>query len=338
MTSHQDGMTIVEILLVVGILSILMALLLPAAFSSRESARRIQCLNNLRQLGLACHHHISAHRTFPYTSSSPGRIVGSEDDQFQLAASPHAIVMAWMDSTLSDQIDLTDKWLVDLSVPLKPFNVKNRNLSGVNVPFLRCPSDRYEPGSNNYRANMGIGLKYTFPDVSGPCSDDRNGRGAFRNAHAIPPSEFTDGLSNTVLFSEKVIGDYVRTEMSPFRDRFSWNDLPCSIDDVVSTCSRQAPENAAHQSFGGSNWLIGGLNATWYNHLLSPNSQVPDCSAGDVTAAGGGPGVYSARSFHSGGVNSVMADGSGRFVSNAIALVIWHALGTRNGEEFMPSF
>lgn len=333
------GFTVIELLFCVSIVSLLIALLLPAIMSSREAARRIQCLHHLKQIGVASHNHVSTHRAFPFTSSAPGRILGTKGT-LQLATSPHAMLMASLDPAVSNRIDFTDQWLTDLSSPMAAVNVSNQAILGVNVPFFRCPSDRYAPGANNYRANFGIGLRHAFPDPAIVCQDNRNGRGAFVVAKAMRLSEFTDGLSNTVLFSEKVIGDFSDTEMSPFRDRFSWltDDMPCSIDDVVAMCSSQAPDNYSHRSFGGSNWLTGGLNATWYNHLLAPNSEIPDCSKGDVSAAGGGPGIYTARSLHDGGVNVLMADGSGRFVSQTIDVAVWHAMGSRNGDDLEQDF
>lgn len=334
------GVTIVELLVTISVVGVLLALLLPAVASSRESARRIQCQHHLREIGIACQNHVSTHRAFPYTSSSPGRIIGDEGDSFQLAASPHAMLMASLDHSIYNKIDFEDRWLTDLSRPLGAINAANNAILKVNLPFLRCPSDRQQAGANNYRANVGIGLRHTFPDRYLACLDDRNGRGAFMNAKATRPNSFSDGLSNTVLFSEKVIGDFSNDRMSPFRDRFSWPTahLPCSIDGVVRICTSQAPSDYSHLSFGGSNWLVGGLNATWYNHLLTPNSKTPDCGKGGTISAGGGAGIYTARSFHLGGVNILLADGSGRFVSESVSTTIWQAIGTRNGSELVSDF
>lgn len=337
--ARSCGFTLTEMLVCISILGLLMALLLPAVSAARETARRIQCMNNLRQIGIACGNHVSAHRAFPFTSSSPGRIIGRDYDAMQLAASPHAFLIASMDSSLFNRIDFADRWLADMSGQPSSVNVSNREILDFTVPFLRCASDRYEPGANNYRANMGIGMRASLSGPASSCPDSRSGHGAFVNGRAVRPAEFSDGLSNTVLFSEKLIGDYDDEQMTPFRDRFSWEQpMPCTTDSVVAICKSRVPADYSHRSFGGSNWLAGGFNATWYNHLLTPNSHVPDCSLGDVNAAGGGSGIHTARSFHRGGVNVLMADGSGRFVSQDVALSIWQAIGTRNGKEILREF
>ena len=335
----RRGVTVVEVLLAVGLISLLLALVLPGLQSARESARKSQCLNNLRQLGVASHNHVASFREFPYTSSSPGRALPAnlfpnrETRTFQLAASPLATMSASIEQALYDRIDFGDRWLTDLSQPLGAVSEINRPLLNLNVAIFRCPSDRYQPGANNYRANCGIGLRnWRTRKDAGCTSDDRNGRGAFCLAQAIRPAAFTDGLSVTALFSEKVIGDFDPTEMTPFRDRFQWpgDETQCSIDEFVALCQSHVPVDAAHMSYGGSNWLIGGMNATWYNHLLGPNSVVPDCSIGNNIAAGGGPGVYSARSLHPQGVNVLFADGAVSSVNDTVDIRVWHAMGTRD--------
>lgn len=335
----RDGITVTEVLVCIAILGLLMALLSPSVLAARESARQLQCLHNLRQIGIACGNHVSTHSAFPFTCSSPGRIIGAEDDVMQLAASPHAFLMASIDVAMFDKIDFSDRWLTDLSRRPSAVNKSNRQILTVNIPLLRCPSDRPQPGANNYRANVGIGIRASLSRPEYACWDRLNGHGAFVNGKAVTPADFSDGLSNTVLFSEKLIGDYDDEHMTVFRDRYSWEEkMPCTTDSVVTICKKMIPADNSHQSFGGSNWLSGGLNATWYNHVLTPNSHVPDCSLGDAHVAGGGAGIHTARSFHRNGVNVLMADSSGRFVSQNVDLSVWQATGTRNGEEPLQDF
>ena len=324
----RSGVTLIELLVVMALLGILIALLLPGVASSREAARRAMCLNNLRQIGVACHNHVAAHGAFPFTSSSPGRHLGRPDDPLQLAASPHAFLVASIAPAVYDQIDFSDPWLIDLSEPHGAVNDANDGVLKTDIAVFHCPSDRHLTGANNYRANGGPGTG-PYPQSHRPERE----QGAILQGRSLRPEEFTDGLSTTVLFSEKPIGEFDTTVMSPFRDRFDWNGmLPYDVDAAVELCSTSAPAGQAHHSFGGWTWLVGGLNSTWYNHILTPNHRVPDCSNAAI-AVGGSPGIYTARSYHPGGVNILLADGSARFVSQTIDLDIWRAMGTRNAGD-----
>ncbi|MEX1232361.1 MAG: DUF1559 domain-containing protein [Planctomycetaceae bacterium] len=91
--------------------------------------------------------------------------------------------------------------------------------------------------------------------------------------------------------------------------------------------------NPPHDSYGGSSWLFGGWRHTWYNHIRTPNSPGWDCATGV-----GGGGAVTARSFHFGGVNIVLGDGSGRFVSDSIDLAVWRALASRKNGEVIGDF
>ena len=330
---RRSGFTIAELLVSLGIVSLLLALALPSISRAREAARRTECSNHLHQIGAAAHKHCATTCLFPFVASSPARAMGREDARFQLAAAPHVALMASLDPTVFRRIDVTDRWLTELSHPLTSPSAANTAVLQTNVPVLRCPSDRDQVGANNYRGNAGIG-PYPFTKRSG-CRDERNGQGAFHYEKELSPSDFTDGLSNTMLFAEKVIGDFDESRFSPFRDRFTWSSdvFRCSPDDAVAACGSFVPEGNAHCAYGGWTWLLGGLNSTLYNHLLTPNSPVPDCSKGDTHFAGGGAGVYTARSLHPGGVNGVLADGAVRFLAESIDGAAWRALGTRNGAE-----
>jgi prepilin-type processing-associated H-X9-DG protein len=151
--------------------------------------------------------------------------------------------------------------------------------------------------------------------------------------------DFRDGTSHTILFSEKILGDGIPTRFTPWSDYFYVRQRDIvTADDAVSACGSLSSANPAHDSYVGWTWLFGGWNATWYNHILPPNSPVPDCGAGGEGVAGGGPGAYTARSFHSGGVNASFADGSARFISSTIDLSVWRAVSTRAGDDPIGDF
>jgi prepilin-type processing-associated H-X9-DG protein len=172
------------------------------------------------------------------------------------------------------------------------------------------------------------------------CLDAGNMAGAFVNGRETKPRDFTDGLSNTALFSERVIGDGLPSVFN------SWTDMYyvvgrrtgfCTAAELTINCRQLGRRNSAHDSLLGLTWLFGGWRQTWYNHAIGPNSRIPDCTANPPTTAGGNSGAYSARSYHDGGVNVALADGSVRFVSEVVNLTVWRALSTRRGGELQSA-
>ena len=145
------------------------------------------------------------------------------------------------------------------------------------------------------------------------------------------PRASFDGLSNTLAFSEKPIGSWPNGNFSAFRD---WHDLPGSpvystADGWVAACSRKADAGGFHLDAGRS-WLIYGAIFTQFYTIVPPNSPIPDCG---TEAVANGLGIFAARSYHPGGVNAALGDGSVRWFSSSIAVPVWRALGTRAGGE-----
>ena len=198
------------------------------------------------------------------------------------------------------------------------------------TPVFLCPSDGERPGATQFRANLGISIHVLPPSVT---VEHTSQMGAFVNGGALSPGDFADGLSNTVMFSERVLGDFQTGSYHPFRDFFADGTIHTSTADFVRHCRNDATLNPPEQySYAGGSWLLGGFLNTWYTHVLTPNSRIPDCSIGPV-AVDGGPGIVSARSLHRECVHAAMSDGSVRVISNTIAATIWSELGTRNGME-----
>ncbi|MCX7420632.1 MAG: DUF1559 domain-containing protein [Planctomycetia bacterium] len=303
--SHQraaySGFTLAEVLVVIGLIGLLLSLLMPAIQASREQARLIACRNNLRQLAFAAHSYESSHQTFPYTSTIwwdsstfPGRR--------HQAISPHASMMPFLDPVLAKSIDFSD--ITDPSWVMPPtffVSALHRQLASVTVPVLLCPSDGPRTGATNYRANLGISVNVLPPSSTVEAISQK---GAFVNGRAVPTNEFRDGLSNTAFFSERVLGDYSPTSYDPFRDQFADGVTPILDTPGCEThCRNDATLTPAFEySYSGGTWLLGGYLSTWYLHVFTPNSRIPDCSVGPG-AADGGQGIVSSRSFHRGGVN-----------------------------------
>lgn len=321
----RRGITLPETLIVLAIVSILLALLPPAVQNTREAARRAACLHNLRQLGLAVHNHASQRNdAFPYTAAKGFDSSGS---RLLKSVSPHIALMPFLDRS-----DLATALADDLNPALA-------NVLAIQVAGLLCPADTHRPGATNYRGNLGYGPGVYGPGPPSISGFEGNTAGAFVHGRTVATAEFIDGLSSTVLFSERILGDGNPKRYTPWADElnFQRHDIR-SADTAVVACSEPVPINPSHDSFGGWNWAFGGWNSTWYNHILPPNSPLPDCSAGVDHIASGGHGIYSARSFHQSGVNTVFADGSARFINQQIDLKIWRAISSRASSDSIAEF
>lgn len=333
----RNGLTIVELLVAIGIVSLLAAILLPAVQQARETARRTSCSNNLRQLVEAAHSHEAIRGAFPYTSIISGDHIHGNLVNIFRSVSPHQQLTASIDPTVFAVLSPVIAQNPTRGPPSIEAILTEEKASAIRIALFLCPSDSVAGRGTNYRANLGAGPGLYNPATTRTALlplDPLNRTGAFVNGETLRPRDFRDGLSTTVMFSERVLGDGDAQHYSPFRDRFlAPYELSLSAD-VIRTCRDFAvAQPAEHFSEAGFNWVEGGWNQTWYNHVLTPNSRTPDCSDYLVAIGGGGRGASTARSFHPGGVNVAMADGSVRFVNEAVDTNVWRALGTRNGNE-----
>ena len=320
-------MTLVEVLVVIGIASILLSLFLPAVQSARESARAASCRNRLKQLTLAAHSYESSHSTFPYTSTA-----WILDGTRYTAVSPHMGLFPYLDGTSNSTLSVNSTSIPGWNATWPPrfTTAELTRLQNEVTPVFICPSDGERPGATQFRANLGISIHVLPPSGT---VEHTSRMGAFVNGGALSPEDFTDGLSNTVMFSERVLGDFQTAHYHPFRDFFADGSIVTRTTDFVRHCRSDATFDPPEQySYAGGSWLLGGFLNTWYTHVLTPNSTIPDCSTGSV-AVDGGPGIVSARSMHRECVHAAMADGSVRVVSSTINAAVWSELGTRNGTE-----
>lgn len=325
------GLTFLEVIIVLAIITLAMALVLPAVQRVREAARQHQCQYNLKQLALAAHNFHSQHETLPYENASGfignrGWIPGTISAWAQLL--PHID-----QSLLYSQIDFRETGIGIGSEPST--SSQNAAVLTVRLPLLQCPSDQAKAGSVSYRTCQGTSSLYA-PIVPPTPTWGRPGAcySLGINRRRAPFSSISDGLSNTALLSEKVIGDQNPAVFNPVRD-IAFTNLNATAfdepDDVIKICnSTNSLATADHGSFGGETWLFSGYANTWYNHILTPNSRTIDCAEGGLHYF---EAAATARSWHSGGVNLALADGAVRFVSEQIDLRVWRAVGTRSEGE-----
>ena len=308
---RRPGFTLIEMLVVLGIIGILVALLLPALHAARQMARRSSCSNNLRQMALATTHYHDVYLAFP-----PGR------DRREF--STQALILPYMQQTnLWEIIDFT----VDADDPL------NDVARAAKVGTFLCPADPQTQlpvgwSGNNYRANQGTNILWGNPPTN-PTNVNYGypaANGVFFLNSGVTEASITDGVSYTAMFSEHGKGDYSNTVVSD-TDTFWPKTNPTTADEAVADCAAIDITDLQYQRVSdvGAPWLQGYHSTTAYFHIGPPNSRSCMYPPGRIATA--------AQSSHSGGVNVAMCDASVRFVSQTVDLRTWRAMGTRAGKE-----
>lgn len=320
----RSGVTIIELLVVLGIVSLLLALLLPAVQVARESARRTACGNHLRQMGIASAAFEASETRYPGGAVKTAPISKVQSNNL----SPHVQLLPYLDQqALYDQFDASENGLGVRQDP--PSSKVNAALLGRELAIYVCPSDASEGPRCNYRISAGTSpwLHETLP------KSPTGALQGYRTLKGRKDADFPDGKSNTTAFAEKLSGDRDPGRYTPWRDLASVQAGGMGLltpDDAVKACARPVDKDPKHFSFGGTTWALSGYPQTWYNHVLPPNARIPDCVDGGEPE---GHGAFTARSLHPGGVNVLFADGSVRFIASSVDLPVWRALGTVAGNE-----
>ncbi len=327
--SRSRGFTLIELLVVIAIIAVLIGLLLPAVQKVREAASRAKCQNNLKQIGLALDNYESTNGRFPPAGVYPANTASGD------AWSALARILPYIEQANTFQ-------LVDFTLNANVQDIVTRQ----RIPIYLCPSEIKDEmkaattptGINryplNYAANVGTWLVWN--PISGTGGDGAitytsNPNGGNRTA------DFTDGLSNTVGYSE------VKT--------YTWDVKSNAF--LPATTPIPAPTAAAVLALGGTIGTTPSGHTGWteaqtfhngFTFVLTPNTIVKFTNAGvdyDVDQLSGNEGsatritfdAVTSRSYHTGVVNTLLMDGSVRTVPNSVDPAVWRAAGTRNGGE-----
>jgi prepilin-type N-terminal cleavage/methylation domain-containing protein/prepilin-type processing-associated H-X9-DG protein len=341
---NRRAFTLIELLVVIAIIAVLIGLLLPAVQAAREAARRMQCTNNLKQIGLAVHNYHDSIGTLPLgcavsfdSSGNPffqgwgitARILPYMEDQNKFNA---------CNFSLANETPQNDTAMrVGAATYLCPSDGQNQSI------FI----DDGQPRNNtNYGFNRGDwyvwGVSPSAPRPNSP----------FRANACVTFAGVTDGLSNTIFAADvKSHTPYLLNCTGLIYSPLSTTPMPAPNDNPAiipqyTSCSGGIAElrpDSGHSEWEDGNTSQAGFTFAWPPNKQTPgtigNVSVPDTDLIAFREENGGPtfAAITARSYHPGGVDVLFGDGSVRFVKNSVAGLTWRALGTVAGGEVVSS-
>jgi prepilin-type N-terminal cleavage/methylation domain-containing protein/prepilin-type processing-associated H-X9-DG protein len=351
--ARRPAFTLVELLVVIAIIGILVALLLPAVQAAREAARRIQCTNHLKQIGLALHNYHGTFQVFPMTTSGAKPCAAGCCSGFY---SWMSLILPFVEQTpLHDSIDfrlgMMDQCSGYYSLTVSAAH-RNAAAAAAVVPGYLCPSDSFAqssvlgsavPAPGSYTANIG------WPDrctgIDGTLAPLRQQNGALGVVNPRDPdawqrgqvrlADFTDGTSNTAAVSERLI-----TSAETYLDLGNYGEslhsfcgggvTARSLPRWVRYCGSVDYPDPTFSVTLGRSWISGwSFLGNTYMHVMPINKRHCHIYGGEHN----GNNMVTPGSRHPGGVNVTMADGSVTFMIDTIDMRIWWSLGSRNGGE-----
>ena len=349
---QRRGFTLIELLVVIAIIAVLIALLLPAVQAAREAARRSQCVNNMKQLGLAMHNYHQAIGTFPMGCSWTSAGVAPNTTYYWGQWSAQALMLPYMEqSALYNAANFS----VGVDGQGNGYAI-NSTVNQTQINTLLCPSDgnagKTSGNLSSYYLSQGPSMLTPITPNNIPAPYDTAGMFTFQKCYGF--ADLTDGSSNTIAGSEGLVGT---SNISGVTQK-SRNVTFMQVGSIVQTINvasmvpvgTQAPGTQLSsilnaclsttnlQNLRGNQWANGDNNYTMFTTIVPPNST--QYNFGACKSGGGGADdaeIVNANSNHPGGVNVVMGDGSVKFMKSTIAWNIWWGLGTRAGGEVISS-
>ena len=335
---RRRAFTLIELLVVIAIIAVLIGLLLPAVQAAREAARRAQCTNNLKQIGLALHNYHSTLETFPVGFLYPRA--------GQAAAGIPALHYRWsVLAQLTPYLEqsnvfnaLNMSWplaaggagLRDRPVDLLPGQPDVPPDDRQHVPLPQRRPARPDPasGPTNYAFCSGDGSN------GGDAGEAFLPTGTFHIGKSESIASLSDGSSHTVAGSEQLLGTGPGTQSTAAPHPNDARRAIARASAFPLTDDGCAAAGNGWRFDKGNGWYDGDHRSTLYNHYLAPNSKKFDCWGPSNPH---NPAWKAARSLHPGGVNVLFGDGHVQFIKETLSLPIWQGLATRSGGEVISA-
>ena len=334
----RPGFTLIELLVVIAIIAVLIALLLPAVQAAREAARRSQCVNNLKQLGLSIQNYISSQETIPPSGAQGTPGFSSSDTNATQTFSMKVRILPFIEmSTLYNAMNMNVPGAYSSTVG----STVNMTVIATTVNAFNCPSDAF-PGHigaidytsvnmavSSYFTNSGTARQYNGSNITGPAWFLGNNGNVGR---ILKLASVIDGTSNTVVFSEIVKGNSGANKPLPnVVDGSPATGVGAAGSDLLDSRACLAAKFTSLWDYKGEYWHSqdAGRGGT-YSHTMPPNSK--SCNYGTAY-----DNRICAGSNHSGGVNMSFLDGSVKFIKNSINYNAYLAIGTIAGAEVISA-
>jgi prepilin-type N-terminal cleavage/methylation domain-containing protein/prepilin-type processing-associated H-X9-DG protein len=357
---RRSGFTLIELLVVIAIIAVLIALLLPAVQAAREAARRAQCLNNLKQLGLAVHNYHQSTNVLPLQTMYPASAVISWGWSYGW---PLALLPNLEQGTMYNAFNFSTGMFGNASGNSPGYAaLGNTTVAYSQLKVLICPSDgiKLTPnspyGATNYVGNQGgPGQVEAITGTIVPNGSFIRGWGDAQNFGPIGIENIHDGTSSTGLFSERLLGlngdPKIRRDSKDWKRAIykgsvgaPWRSGFVGTQSFLAGCQALPPSTLAIRSYAdGIYWTMAypwHVVVNEYQHVGPPNSVTCQNSQdyfGGWLTYGGPLGSAPPTSNHPGGVNMCFADGSVRFIRDSVNLTTWWGMGTRDGNEVLTA-
>jgi prepilin-type N-terminal cleavage/methylation domain-containing protein/prepilin-type processing-associated H-X9-DG protein len=352
MTAKKRGFTLIELLVVIAIIAVLIALLLPAVQAAREAARRAQCVNNLKQIGLAIHNYHSVNDGLPPGGQSfsggdgggrpaLGWVQGPQNFSMKSRLLPY-MEQQPLYNTINFMLTASP-WIPtpnSASAPVIDGTWTNSTAALTKIIAFICPSDSNDSGLNNgggnqppqgknvsYANNLGLNRYNNNWAMNGPSYMQGNDCCYTR---PLSFASITDGTSNTVMFSEWVKGKGFNVsgglnsvyQNGPGVTAVTMGTMGNPANFALAQLCQNTPFNSGNTwDYKGEAWISeeSGRGGGYF-HIQTPNRKSCNCCGHDT--------IVGASSYHSGGVNVVMLDGSVRFIKDTVNYIAWYALSS----------